>query len=87
MQFLAQTGGEFLHTLRGAASLTAHAERHADDDFADVLFLHDTRNGTLGLVIRIDRLEGTRDDLGLVTEGETDAHGAVINGEDARHER
>jgi hypothetical protein len=48
--------------------------------------LHDAGDGALGFVVRVDRFEGARDDLGLVTEGETDAHGAVINGENARHE-
>jgi hypothetical protein len=53
----------------------------------DVLLLHDAGDGALGLVMRVDRLERTRHDLGLIAQGEADAHGAVVDGEDAGHFR
>jgi hypothetical protein len=85
-QHLAQTGRKSLYALCRLTALSIQMKGHANDDPADLFFLHHAGDFLLGFLFGIECLQRTGDEFHLIADGEADTDGAVVDGENAWHE-
>lgn len=84
-EVFAEFVSEFFDAFGGAAVMAVHAQGEADDDFGDALLLDDLSDLLFDGRAGVEGLEGMGEHAHVVAQGETDAHGAVIDAEGAAH--
>ena len=84
-EFLLEPIGEFAGFFSGTAIGAAETERETDDDFADLIGFENGLEGSeIGALVLAEQCgETLRGDAERVGDSETDAAGAVVEGENA----